>query len=98
MDVTVAAVSKSKSERFNIRATREEKALVEQAARASRVTSSQFVLQAAVQSAEEVLADQTRFVLPADKWNEFVAVLDRPAREIPTLKKAVSKPSPFGKR
>ena len=98
MDVTAAAVSKNKSERFNIRATREEKALVEQAARATRVTSSQFVLQAAVQSAEEVLADQTRFVLPADKWDQFVALLDRPAREIPALKEAAAKPSPFGER
>jgi uncharacterized protein (DUF1778 family) len=98
MDVTAAAVSKNKSERFNIRATREEKALVEQAARATRVTSSQFVLQAAVRSAEEVLADQTRFVLPADKWDQFVGLLDRPAREIPALKEAAAKPSPFGER
>jgi uncharacterized protein (DUF1778 family) len=86
----------NKAERFNIRATRSEKTLVEQAARASHMTSSQFVIQAALRSAEEVLADQTRFVLPPDKWEEFVALLDRPARVLPRLREAASKPSPFG--
>ena len=98
MSPHAAPAAKTKGERFNIRATGEEKALVEQAARASRVTSSQFVLQAALRSAEEVLADRTRFVLPAEKWAKFVSLLDRPAREIPALKKAASRPSPFNDR
>ncbi len=87
-----------KAERFNIRATRPEKALVEEAARASHMTSSQFVMQAALRQAEEVLADQTRFALPAARWEEFTALLDRPARVLPALRKAASKPSPFGER
>jgi uncharacterized protein (DUF1778 family) len=88
----------NKAERFNIRATRSEKTLVEQAARASHMTSSQFVMQAALRSAEEVLAEQTRFVLPPDRWDEFAARLDCPARTLPRLREAVSKPSPFGER
>lgn len=75
-----------------------EKGLVEEAARATHVTSSQFVLQAALRSAEEVLAGRTRFVLSPAKWDEFVALHDRPAREIPTLKKAAAKPRPFRER
>jgi uncharacterized protein (DUF1778 family) len=98
LTAAVKPVSKIKSERLNIRTSREEKDLVEQAARATRVTSSRFVLQAAVKSAEEVLADQTKFVLQADKWGEFTALLDRPVQEIPALKEAVSKPTPFGER
>ncbi len=90
--------SDNKVERFNIRATKAEKALVEQAARLSRVKSSQFVLQAALRSAEAVLADQTVFTLPAAEWDEFVALLDRPARVVPALREAASKPSPFGER
>ena len=84
--------------RFNIRAKDEEKALVEQAARASHMTTSQFVVQAALASAEEVLAEQTRFALPPEEWDSFVAALDRPARDIPELKEAASKPSPFSER
>ena len=98
MDVVARAMPTAKSERLNIRASRREKDLLEQAARAAQVSSSQFILQAAVKSAEEVLADRTQFALPAAEWEEFVALLDRPAREIPELKEATSKPSPFGTR
>jgi len=86
-----------KMERITIRATKEEKALVEHAARVHRVTPTQFVLQAALRSAEEVLGDQTRLTLPASEWDEFVALLDRPPREIRALREAASKPSPFGR-
>ena len=95
----IAAEAKTrKATRLSIRATDDEKRLLEQAARASRVTASQFVMQAALRSAEEVLVDQSRFSLPPDQWDAFVSLLDRPAREIPALKRAVSKPSPFSER
>jgi uncharacterized protein (DUF1778 family) len=90
-----ARATKMKEQRFNIRATTDEKSLVEEAARATRMTSSQFVLQAALRSAEEVLADKSRFVLSEEQWGRFTTLLDRPAREIGALKKASSKPSPF---
>ena len=95
---TAATTNYGKRERFNIRTTSEEKALVERAASLVRMTTSQFVLQAAVRSAEEVVADQTRFVLSPEKWDAFVEALDRPAREIPELKRASSKTSPFSER
>lgn len=87
-----------KQERFNIRTTHQAKALVERAARIARMTTSQFVLQAAVRSAEEIVADQTRFTLSPEKWDAFTEALDRPAREIPELKRALSKVSPFSER
>ena len=88
----------TKDKRLSIRASEAEKATLEQAASAAHMGVSQFTLQAALRSAEEVLADQTRFVLPADKWDEFTALLDRPARVLPALRKAAAKPSPFGER
>jgi uncharacterized protein (DUF1778 family) len=91
-------VEARKTGRFNVRVTMEEKTLVEQAARASRVTSSQFILQAALRSAEQVVADQMRFVLPSERWAEFTAMLDRPAREIETLEEVAAKPRPFRER
>jgi uncharacterized protein (DUF1778 family) len=86
-----------KAERLNIRATVEEKQLIEQAAETARMTTSQFVLQAAVRSAEKLLGDaeRTRYLLSDREWDEFAAALDRPAREIPSLKRALSKRSPF---
>lgn len=87
-----------KTSRINIRATDSEKVLVETAASATHTTSSRFILQAALREAEDVLASQTRYVLPSEKWNEFTDLLDRPARRIPALKKAARKPRPFGGR
>jgi uncharacterized protein (DUF1778 family) len=85
-----------KVERLNIRATPEEKELIELAARAGRTTFSRFVLDAALQSAEEALADQTRFVVSRDQWARLVAMLDRPSRTIPALAEAATRPSPLG--
>ena len=90
------SVVKDKS--LNIRVTEDEKAMVERAAGLSHMPMSQFTLQATLRAAEEVLADQTRFVLPPDKWDELVALLDRPARVLPGLREAASKPSPFADR
>lgn len=93
--MTITPASTGKSERLNIRATQDEKELVEQAARLTHVSASRFVLQAALQSAEDVLVDQNRFVLSPERWGAFVEMLDRPARAIPALTEAASKPSPF---
>ena len=88
----------TKDQRLNIRTSEAEKAVLEQAAAATHMGVSQFTLHAALRSAEEVLADHTRFVLPADKWDAFTALLDRPARVLPTLREAAARPSPFGER
>ena len=87
-----------KDQRLNIRITADAKNLVEEAAEATGTTASAFVVQAALRSAQEVLADQTRFALPAQQWADFRALLDRPAREIPALKQAASRQSPFSER
>jgi uncharacterized protein (DUF1778 family) len=66
-----APAATTKDERFNIRAGHGEKVLVDQAARVARMTTGQFVMQAALRSAEELRADQTRFLLPPEQWDAF---------------------------
>lgn len=87
-----------KDQRLNIRASAEVKGLVEEAARATHMTASAFVLQAALASAQDVLADQTRFILAPDQWSAFTALLNRPTREIGALRRAAAKPSPLRER
>jgi uncharacterized protein (DUF1778 family) len=94
----IVKTTSRKGERFNVRVSGAEKALVEQAARATRVTSSRFILESALRSAEEVVAAQTRFVLAPEQWTEFVAALDRPAKGIEALREAAAKPEPFRER
>lgn len=93
-----SSVSIMKDQRLNIRASTEVKSLVEEAARATHMTASAFILQAALRSAQDVLADQTRFVLAPDQWSAFTALVNRPAREIGALQRAAAKPSPLRER
>jgi uncharacterized protein (DUF1778 family) len=87
-----------KDQRLNIRVTAEAKSLVEEAAEATSMSASAFVMQAALRSAQEVLADQTRFTLQPETWARFTDLLNRPAREIPALRQAARRPSPFSER
>ncbi len=98
MDASKPNSAPNKAERFNIRVTNEEKTMVEQAARASRVSASQFILQAALRSAEEVLADQAVFVLAPVQWEAFVERLDKPVRIVPELERAARESDAFGGR
>ena len=76
-----------KSERLAIRASRRERRLLDEASRAEGSTLSDFVLRHATRAAEDVLADRRLFTLSRERWMEFSAALDRPAREIPELRK-----------
>jgi uncharacterized protein (DUF1778 family) len=46
-------------------------------------------------AAEMALADRNRFVLSEQKWAEFNAALDSPARDIPALRKLLAERSAF---
>jgi uncharacterized protein (DUF1778 family) len=94
--VNPPATRAAKDQRFNIRTTAAEKALVEEAARLSRLSASEFMLRAVVRSAEEVVAERREFALAPEEWAAFTAALDRPARTIPALRRAAAQPSPFG--
>ncbi len=44
------------------------------------------MVRASQAAAENALAERTRFVLSPEKWREFNAALDAPARQIPALR------------
>ena len=77
--------------RINIRVAPVTKKLLKSAAKLRKNSLTDFVLNSSTAAAENVLADQTRFVLPPDKWAAFNAALDAPAKEIPALKDLFTK-------
>lgn len=79
-----------KSKRIDVRASAAVKKLLQQAAKATQKNVSEFLLDAGVQAANHALADRFRFELPADRWREFQAALDRPVQAKPRLKKLLS--------
>jgi uncharacterized protein (DUF1778 family) len=78
-------MSETKSERIALRVSESQRDLLYEASRASASTLSDFVLGAATRAAADVLADRTTFVLPPERWNAFMEILDRPARSLPRL-------------
>lgn len=83
-------------DRWDFRVDPDTDRLVRHAAASAETTLTDFVVDAAVIEAERVLADRTRFVLDAERWNRFVELLDRPPQDKPGLEKLFSKPSVFG--
>ncbi|MEX0631161.1 MAG: DUF1778 domain-containing protein [Chloroflexota bacterium] len=83
----------TKSERLAVRISAEQRSLLDEASRAQDRTVSEFVLRAATQAAEAVLADRRQFALDEREWTAFLAVLDRPPRKLPRLRRFLTTPS-----
>ena len=84
-----------KETRLSIRASEPDKTLLAQAARVRRVNVSQFVLQASLEAARAVLAEQTEFRLTPEQWEAFCRRLDAPPQSIPALSRLFAEPEPF---
>jgi uncharacterized protein (DUF1778 family) len=82
-----------KSARINVRLKEADSQLIRRAAEAAGQSVTEFISSTALERAHEVLADQHEFVLDADRWDAFVAALDRPARPDPRLVELFSRPS-----
>ena len=87
-----------KNERLSLRVSMVEKTTLESASQSVSMTTSEFVIRQAMASAEEILADRTRFLLSADQWEAFSARLDQPPRAIPAIMKLMTEPAPFDER
>jgi len=72
---------------MNLRITEDADKRIRDAAAASGVSTSAFVERAASMAADAVLADRREFVLSSGDWEQFIAALDRPARDLPELRR-----------
>ena len=83
----------NRSEKLDIRLTPQAKQILQQAARERHTSISQFVLQSALSTASEVLAERSRIGLNAEQWEAFMAALDAPPRRHPRLERLLNEPS-----
>jgi uncharacterized protein (DUF1778 family) len=74
-----------KNDRLELRISQEERRVLDDAAAASGMSVSAFVLSHATDAARDLLADRSSFVLPPERWNTFVAMLERDPRPMPGL-------------
>jgi uncharacterized protein (DUF1778 family) len=81
-------MSDMKSARVSLRIDVHSDQLVRRAAEQSQMPVGRFIENAAVDAAERVLAERTRFAIPEAQWRQFVHMLDRPVRDLPGLDRA----------
>jgi uncharacterized protein (DUF1778 family) len=87
--------AESKTQRWNMRVAEDVDAIVRLAAEQTDQPLTDFVVQAARVVAEDTLADRRVFRLDETAWNQFVEILDRPARAAPELARLLSSDSVF---
>ena len=86
----------AKTSRIELRATEDDRDLLDRAAAALGTDRSSFLLAQGRLAAQRVLADREQFVLDADGQQEWERINNRPARSLPGLAHLLERPSPFG--
>lgn len=70
-------------------------ALIDRAASARGRSRTDFVREAAVRAAEDVLMDQRLVRMSGEGFAEFIALLEQPAEAVPALVDALRRPAPW---
>ena len=92
-DGAVMTPSPLRSEKLDLRLTPGAKQTLQRAAAAAQRSVSEFVLESALASAAETLADRQSFQLDGEQWEAFVAALDAPPQLHPRLARLLQEPS-----
>mgnify|MGYP000857569577 CR=1 FL=1 len=80
---------------INLRASRQQRSLIDRAAEAVGKSRSDFMLEAARREAEAVLLDRRYFALDAEAFNAFVRRLDAPPRADARLRRLLREKAPW---
>ncbi len=85
----------AKTSRIELRATPEDRELMDRAAALLGTDRSSFMLASVRAAAERVLADRQHFLLDPAAQEEWERINERPARTLPGLVQLMERPSPF---
>ena len=86
-------LARRKDDRLELRLEPDRRRLLDEAAAASGMSTSAFVLSHATTAAQIALADRTTFRLPDERWDAFVALIERDERPMPRLAAFLARPS-----
>ena len=82
---------------INLRALPEQRDLIDHAASLLGKNRSDFMLEAACERAQSVVLDQVYFTLDADKFRQFLDLLDAPPKPSPGLERLFALKAPWDK-
>lgn len=85
----------TKSERLELRLTRDQKVTIEQAAAVSGRTVTDFSVSVLAREAAEVIRFEHELQLSKKSWDAFNEILDRPAEPVSGLADLLARPSAF---
>ena len=88
-------MARKRDKRIEVRATAEERALIDRAVAETGTDLTDFVITHASEAARRVLADRRVFVLDDNARTAWEALNSRPARELPGVAALFARPSPF---
>ncbi len=80
---------------INLRASSQQRSLIDRAAEAVGKSRSDFMLEAARREAESVLLDRRYFALDAEAFNAFMAKLDAPPQADARLRRLLREKAPW---
>jgi uncharacterized protein (DUF1778 family) len=84
-----------RSERLEVRTTKDERSLIDRAVAEQGTDLTEFVISNLAVAARRVLADRTEFALDAESAEAWDAINRRRSRDLPGLRRLMERPSPF---
>ena len=91
----MATEARRRSRRLELRTTPEERELIKRAVAVTGSDLTEFVVGHASLAARQVLADRTSFGLDQAALAAWEAINDRPARDLPGLRRLMRRASPL---
>ena len=85
----------TRTDRIDLRIHPKAKEALQAAASLRHKTISEFILESALGTADEVLADRRYFGLNVEQWEAFQAALDAPPCPLPRLERLMQEPGIF---
>jgi uncharacterized protein (DUF1778 family) len=82
---------------INIRARKRQRDLIDRAAERLGRSRSEFMLDAACREAEDVLLDQSLFLVDAGTFERLHRLLDKPLPATPKLRRLIETKPPWGR-
>ncbi len=84
-----------RTDRIDLRINPKAKEAIQAAASLNHKSVSEFIIESALNAADEELADRRYFTIDAEQWNAFLEALDAPTRPLPRLKRLFQEPGVF---
>lgn len=90
-------VSRRRDVTINLRTSATDRDLIDRAATLVGKSRTEFVMDSARQTAEDVLLNQRLFLLDDTRYEEFLRLLDQPPQPVAALRKLMVSKSPWEK-